>query len=150
MLPINRNPLCGPGTKPEWSHFTRLGGDRAAILFEYLRAQVGTIEGLVEDLHYFGDQVGWAPRYSVGEITLFAVHISPGTLEASTELAEPLRNELLAKARISSKLKQAIHSAPVHGKSAALRMPLADRAAVRAFANVVRMKSKIVEAGRTK
>jgi hypothetical protein len=137
--------------KPDWAQLTRLAGDRVAILFEELRRRVGAIDGLVEELFYYGpqeasgtDQVnwGWAPRYRVGETTLFSVTIRPADLEAGITLDGVLRERLLESQRVARGIKEAIRGAPVDGDTTRLRVRLSRLAEVRALASVVLMKSK--------
>lgn len=137
--------------KPDWAQLTRLAGDRAAILFEELRRRVGAIDGLVEDLFYYGpekasgtEQVywGWAPRYRVGETTLFSVAIRPAVLEAAVTLNGALRERLLESRKVARGIKEAIRGAPVGGDTTRLRVRPSSLAEVRAVASVVLMKSK--------
>jgi len=137
------NPFVNPGHKPEWAQLTRLAGDRAAILFEELRRRLGTIEGLREDLHFFGPGTGWAPRYRVGEKALFTAHIFPGRLEVAMDIEGPLREKLLAAHAVAVRIKRALGSAS--GSGASIRVALSNRADARSFARLVRWKSKFQE-----
>ena len=150
MTPRVENPFRNPSRRPEWAQLTRLAGDRAAILFEQLRTAVGSIEGLVEELHFAGPEVGWIPRYRLGETTLFAAHISPGLLEASIELDESVCEKLLASPKTGAEFKAAIRSAITEGGTATVYVSLPTFTAVRSFARETRTKGKLVAALRTK
>jgi hypothetical protein len=139
-----RNPFHDPDRRPDWAQLTRLGGDRAAILFEQLRAQVADIGGLVEGLHYGGPELGWTPRYMLGATTLFTAHIFPGRLEASIDLDVAACEKILASPQTGAGLKAALRQAQRAGKSTTVRMPISTLADVRAFAREVRRKGKIV------
>ena len=140
--------------KPDWARFTRLAGDRAAILFEDLRRRVSRIDGLREELFYDaperaehnGADWGWAPCYCIGPATLFSVFIRPGTLEGVMTLESPLRERLLGSARIAARIKEVIRSAPSATDVVTLRLPLRNSSDVRSFANLVILKSKAVAA----
>ena len=140
----SQNPFRDPARCPQWAELTRLAGDRAAILFEYLRAQVGSIDGLIEDLHYAGPEGGWTPRYRLGGTTLFIAHVLPGVLEASLELDAAACQKLLASPGTGAALKAAIRQAYRDGEPATVRMPLSTHADIRAFAKAVRRKGRIV------
>ncbi len=143
--------------KPDWARFTRLAGDHAAILFEDLRRRVSRIDGLREELFYHapeGERTdprsrtdwGWAPRYCIGQATLFGVFIRPGALEGVMTLESPLCERLLGSARIAARIKEAIQSAPSEAGVVILRLPLRNVSDVRSFANLVIVKSKAVAA----
>ena len=134
--------LRDPNRQPDWAQLTRLGGDRAALLFEEFRRGLAAIDGLVEELFYDGSERGWTPRYRVGVRVLASVAIRPGALEAAVELERALAERLLASARTAKSLKEAIRLAPVSGGAIRLRVRLSTAAEVRALARVVRMKSK--------
>ncbi len=135
-------PFRDPATKPDWADYTRLGGDRVAVLFEELRAAVGGIDGIIEDIHYLDAETGWVPRYRVGDTVLFVVHISPGQLAATMEVTNDQRERLLA-APLGAELKSIIRAAPSERGIAVVRTPLASSAAVRGFARAVKLKSRI-------
>jgi len=139
-----RNPFRDPARSPDWAQLTRLAGDRAAILFEHLRAQVGSIDGLIEDLHYAGPEVGWTPRYRLGETTLFIAHIFPGMLEASIEVDSSACEKLLASPKTGAAFKAALRRARTKGQPRMVRVPLPTRDDIRTFAREVRRKGKIV------
>ncbi len=143
--------------KPDWARFTRLAGDHAAILFEDLRRRVSRIDGLREELFYHapeGERTdprsrtdwGWAPRYCIGQATLFGVFIRPGALEGVMTLESPLCERLLGSARIAARVKEAIRCASSEAGVATLRLPLRNSSDVRSFANLVTLKSKAVAA----
>ena len=143
--------------KPDWARFTRLAGDHAAILFEDLRRRVSRIDGLREELFYHapeGERTdprsrtdwGWAPRYCIGQATLFGVFIRPGALEGVMTLESPLCERLLGSARIAARIKEAIQSAPSEAGVVTLRLPLRNVSDVRSFANLVILRSKAVAA----
>jgi len=141
--------------KPDWARFTRLAGDHAAILFEDLRRRVSRIDGLREELFYHapeGERTdprsrtdwGWAPRYCIGQATLFGVFIRPGALEGVMTLESPLCERLLGSARIAARIRDAIHSSSSGADVVTLRLPLRNSSDVRSFANLVILKSKAV------
>lgn len=138
------NPFRLPDRKPDWAQLTRLAGDRAAILFEELRRAVGKIDDVIEDLYFSGAELGWAPRYRLGETTLFIAHIFPGRVEASIELEASWKRELLASPRVSTWLKTEIRKAPSSAPTVVLHVLLPTRAAVRSFAQLVAIKSRVV------
>ncbi len=151
------NQLRDAAHKPDWARFTRLAGDHAAILFEDLRRRVSRIDGLREELFYHapeGERTdprsrtdwGWAPRYCIGQATLFGVFIRPGALEGVMTLESPLCERLLGSARIAARIKEAIQSAPSEAGVVTLRLPLRNVSDVRSFANLVILKSKAVAA----
>lgn len=144
----HENPFRAAHAKPHWAELIRLAGDRAAILFQELRRHMRRIDGLQEELHYFGPEWGWAPRYRVGEGILFTAHILPGRLEATVSLEGPLKETLLASPRIAARLKDGIRSAGFSGSGAELRVWLSNRAAVRSFAQLVAFKNKIAASRR--
>ena len=137
-----RNPFRNPKAKPHWAELSRLAGDRAAILFQELRRDIAKIEGLEEDLHYHGPAWGWAPRYRLGGRALFSAHILPGRLEASIELDDALREVSLKSLKVAASLKEAVRAMNSAGVFTALRLPLPNLTAVRAFARLVVIKSK--------
>ncbi len=147
---LPQNPFRNPEAKPDWAKLTRLAGDRAAILFEELRRRLGRIEGIQEDLHYYGPDIGWAPRYRVRGDALFTAHILPGRLETTIGLESPLREKLLGSSRVASRIKDAIRSAPTGDGAAAPRVWLSNQATVRSFAQIVWMKSKFIESSQRK
>jgi len=141
--------------KPDWARFTRLAGDHAAILFEDLRRRVSRIDGLREELFYHapeGERTdsrsraawGWAPRYCIGQATLFGVFIRPGALEGVMTLESPLCERLLGSARIAARVKEAIRRASVASDAVTLRFPLRNASDVQSFANLVIMRSQSV------
>ncbi len=144
---LRQNPFRDPQARPEWGQLTRLAGDRAAILFEDLRSQLGRIDGLQEDLRYTGPGQGWAPRYRLQENTLCTVWVLPGILEAAVELAKPLGEKLLASPRVATAIKEAIRTGGADNGSACARLRLSNRADVRAFANLIQIKSKSLAGG---
>ncbi len=139
---VHTNPFCDPKRPPQWAQLTRLAGDHAAILFEDLRRQVADIEGLIEELHYLGPELGWAPHYRVGDACLFVAHIVPGLLEASLELNPAERERILDSRRVGIVMKKAVQAAAESGGR--VRVKLGNKASVRAFANLVCFLSKDV------
>jgi len=122
-----------------------------------LRRRVRRIDGLREELFYHapeGERTdprsrtdwGWAPRYCIGQATLFGVFIRPGALEGVMTLESPLCERLLGSARIAARIKEAIQSAPSEAGVVTLRLPLRNVSDVRSFANLVILKSKAVAA----
>jgi hypothetical protein len=143
MAPESRpNPFRDPAARPAWAQLTRLAGDRAAILFEELRRQLGRIDGVQEELHYDGAGRGWVPRYRVKENILCAVQISPGLLEARIELESALREKLLAWPRVSGEIKRTLRGAALDMGIASLRLRLRNRSDVRSLANLAGLKNK--------
>ena len=141
-IDAHQNPFRAAHAKPHWAELIRLAGDRAAILFQELRRHLRRIDGLQEELHYFGPERGWAPRYRVGEGILFTARILPGRLEATVSLEGPLKETLLASPRIAARLKDAIRSTGSSGSGTELRVWLSNRAVVRSFAQLVVFKNK--------
>ena len=139
-----QNPYRDPHVQPEWAQFTRLAGDRAAILFEELRAAIGDIEGLREDVHFVSEDVGWAPRYRLGESTLFVVRILPGFLEAIMDLERSEREALLAAKGVSREIKDILQKAAGHDSSAAIRVRLDSRSQVSCWARLVKARGRLV------
>lgn len=139
-----RNPFREHRSKPEWAQLTRLAGDAASILFEDLRKRVSAIDGLQEELSYFGPEWGWAPRYRVGTITLFIVYILPGQLEGFLALESSIREKLLASPRVAAGIKEAIRNALLHNETSWARVLLSSRSAVRSFARAVLVQSKMI------
>lgn len=133
--------LRDPNRQPDWAQLTRLGGDRAAVLFEKLRRELGGIDGLVEELFYDGTEPGWTPRYRVGARLLATVAIRPGRLEASVTLESALADRLLRSARTAKNLREAIRRAPVEGAGILVRVRVATSGEVRALARIVRAKA---------
>ena len=147
MSPIDRNPVTAGHTNQQWAQLTRLAGDRAAILFEDLRRRVGTIAGLVEELHYDSVAERWTPRYRFGEDVVFTAHILPAALEATLTLAAGGRISLLGSRRLSSAMKQLIRQAPIVEGQISVRVRLNSRVAVREFSTLVIMKCKLNSRG---
>jgi hypothetical protein len=138
------NWICGPAKEPGWAQLIRLGGDRVAVLFEELRRAVGKVDGIVERLHYLSGECRWAVQYCVGGIELFAVRISPGTLEVAMPLSRSDAEILLRTHNLSAGMKDAIRRNASGTGSNALRLPLTDRRLVRSFATAVKAKGKLV------
>ena len=128
--------------KPDWAQFTRLGGDRVAILFEDLRTQISAISGLVEELHFSEQGQGWGPRYRVGDRVLLKVHIAPGNLDATVELEETLFINLLSSPKIAHKIKLWFRAASIREGIALLRVRLLTRADICSLAHLVVMISR--------
>lgn len=141
-----QNPFRDPAVKPTWAQLSRLAGDRAAIRFEDLRKRVGAIAGIREDLHFFGSEWGWAPRYCVEDMVLFVVRILPGSLEGTVELDAPLREKIL-KSRVAGGIKEAVRRAPVRAGVASASFLLSTMRDIHLFARVVLMKSKVLRGG---
>jgi Protein of unknown function (DUF3788) len=138
------NLVRGPAKKPGWAQLVRLGGDRVAILFDELRKSVGRIDGVVERLHYSQPEGRWLVQYQAGGVELFTVRISPGLLEAGILLG-PSEIETILKLRgLSGTIKNEIRAAAGHPESCSFRFALRDRRTVRSFANLARMKDKLV------
>jgi hypothetical protein len=141
---VYKNPFCDRARPPQWAQLTRMAGDRAAILFEDLRSQVADIAGLIEELHYLGPELGWAPRYRVGDDPLFVACIMPGLLEANLALNRAARERVLVSRRVAILMKTAVKAAAESGGLARVRVELGSKRAVRAFARLVRFLSKNV------
>ncbi len=133
-----------PHARPEWAQFTRLAGDRAAILFEELRAAISDIEGLREDMHFVSEETGWAPRYRLGEVTLFIVRVLPGSLEAVMELERAESEALLTARGISNEIRDVLQKAVARDGRTTIARPLSRRAQVRNWAKAVRARSRAV------
>ncbi len=131
-----------PNVPPSWAQLTRLGGDRAAVLFEELRKRVSSIDGLREELIYQSPEWGWGPRYSAGGQVLFSAHILPGALDVSLALDAGQRENILKSSGISAEIRRAIEENPASG-DAAVRIRLANRAAVASFSKLVRFGVRI-------
>ena len=143
MSNIAHNPVTAGHANLQWAQLTRLAGDRAAILFEDLRRRVGTIAGLVEELHYDAGAERWMPHYRLGENVLFTAHLLPAALEATVALDPGERMSLLGSRRLSSAMKHIIRNTPMVDGQVLVRVLLNSRAAVGAFSNLVAMKSKL-------
>jgi len=139
-----QNPFRDARSRPEWAQLTRLAGDRASILFEDFRRCLSKIDGLQEELHYGGPDWGWAPRYRVQGEVLCAVRVLPGILEGTVELEAPLCRKLLSSPKIAESIKQAVRSGHTEKWVTSAQVLLESRAAVRAFANLVLMKSRFL------
>jgi hypothetical protein len=146
---IDRNPVTAGHANLQWAQLSRLAGDRAALLFEDLRRHLGTIAGLVEELHYDGAAQRWTPRYRLGEEVLFTAHILPAALEATLALDASQRLSMLGSHQVSSTMKHLIQQTPVVEGQVSLRVRLNSRAAVKAFSTLVTMKSKLFQIGKT-
>ena len=137
------NPFRDPDARPQWAQLTRLAGDRAAILFEELRRQISRIDGLREELHYYGAQDGWVPRYSVGSQQLFTAHIEPGRLAVTLAIDQRLRQGLAASANIGPGIKSAVETASADDGRAMVRIELPTVATIRSFAHLVVAKNRL-------
>jgi hypothetical protein len=104
---------------------------------------VGTIAGLVEELHYDAGAERWMPHYRLGENVLFTAHVLPAALEATVALDPGERISLLGSRRLSSAMKHIIRNTPMVDGQVLVRVRLNSRAAVGAFSNLVAMKSKL-------
>jgi len=147
MSRIARNPVTAGHTNLQWAQLSRLAGDRTALLFEDLRRRVGTIAGLVEELHYDGVAQRWTPRYRLGAEVLFTAHVLPAALEATLTLDAGERLSLLDSHRLSSTMKHLIQQTPLVEGQGSLRVRLNSRAAVRAFGALVAMKGRLFSNG---
>jgi hypothetical protein len=74
---------------------------------------------------------------------LFAIRISPGLLEASMPLSRSEVEILLGKDNLSGAMKDAIRGRASEAGSTRLRLPLTNRRLVRAFASLVKAKSRL-------
>ncbi len=138
-----QNPYRDPHVKPDWAQFSRLAGDRAAILFEELRAAIGDIEGLREDVCFVSQDVGWAPRYRLGEKALFVVRVLPGFLEPIMELERGEREALLAARGISRALLDVLQRPEEQHGGTVLHGLLENRSQVRNWARLVKARSRL-------
>ncbi|HEV2348798.1 MAG TPA: hypothetical protein VG028_03025 [Terriglobia bacterium] len=132
-----RNPYRDPAAKPEWAQLTRLGGDRVAILFEDLRARISGIDGLVEELHFYGEEAGWLPRYRVGDRVLLTVEILPGNLTAAAELEVSLAKKILNSPTRTSRIKTWLRPFAIREGIALLRVRLSSRAHTCSLARLI-------------
>ena len=138
------NLVRGPAKKPGWAQLVRLGGDRVAILFDELRKSVGRIDGIVERLHYSTPEDRWLVQYQAGGVELFTVRISPGLLETDMLLGLSEIETILKLRGLCGTLKNKIRAAAGHPESCSIRFALRDRRTVRSFANLARVKDKLV------
>ncbi len=136
------NLFRNPEVKPDWAQLSRLAGDRAALRFEALRKRVGGIEGIREDLHYFGADWGWVPRYRLGERELFAVRILPGNLEGRMTLDTRQRAEVLSSG-VAAEMKEMVRRAPSGTGVASLCFPLPSMRLVHQFVRIVLTKARL-------
>lgn len=132
----------GPARRPEWAQMIRLGGDRVAVLFEELRKSLGKVDGIVERLSRSGREAGWAVRYDVSGAVMLTARISPGLLEVDIPLNPSERESLLRTRGLGERIKVAIRSLNNEDPNL-LTLPLTDRRAVLAVANLVRVKSRL-------
>lgn len=123
--------------KPDWAQFTRLGGDRVAILFEELRTRISAVSGLVEELCFYGPAQGWGPRYRVGDRVLLKIHIAPGNLGATVELEEMLFTNFLSSPKIGRKMKMWFRTVSIREGIALLSVRLSNRADICSLAHLV-------------
>lgn len=121
------NPFRDAKVKPDWAQLTRLGGDRVAILFEDLRSRISRIDGLVEELHFCGEDAGWLPRYRVGDQVLLTVQVLPGNLSAILELEESLAKRLLNSPTEAVRIKTWLRAVAIREGIALLRVRLLSR-----------------------
>jgi len=105
-----------------------------------LRRQVSRINGLREELHYYGSQEGWAPRYSAGDRELFAAHILPGRIEVSVGLDDALRRRLLTFPKLAQEMKAALENASAGQTELRIELPTAGR--IRSFTQLVLAKNR--------
>jgi hypothetical protein len=138
------NLVRGPAKKPGWAQLVRLGGDRVAILFDELRKSVGRIDGIVERLHYSAPEDRWLVQYQAGGVELFTVRISPGLLEAGMLLSPSEIETSLKIRKLCGTIKNEIRAAAGHPEACSIRFALKDRRTVRSFANLARVKDKLV------
>lgn len=138
------NPFRDPAAQPQWAALSRLGGDRAAILFEELRRMLAEIDGLQEELFYHGPETGWAPRYCVGSHILFSAHIGPGRLGVTMELDAAEREKLLASKRLGAGMKAAIQSPAPDRSVARVSVRLRSRSDVRALAKLIVLRHRLL------
>ena len=141
---LRQNPFRDPNAPQSRAQSTRLAGDRVSILFDELRAQLGKIEALQEELYFGGVEWGWVPRYRLDDRVLFTAHIFAGALEAKLSLEDPLRETFLASPRVATRIKDAIRRAPLVGGITVMRVHLSNLSAVRSFANLVKLKSRFL------
>ncbi len=130
VLKKNLNPFRKEDEKPTWAQFSRLGGDRVAIHFEELRTKIAVIPGLIEELHFFGPEEGWLPRYRVGDRVLFKIHILPGELGATIEMEELLFNKFLNSSKLAGNVRAWLGTATIREGIALLRMRLTNRSEI--------------------
>lgn len=95
---LRANPFCDPRVPPTWAQLTRLAGDRCSLRLQELRRRLARWEEVREDVHFFGENHGWALRYRLKERTLFIVRVLPADLEAEVNL-EPAEQAALLKSR---------------------------------------------------
>ncbi len=139
-----RNRFRDPGAKPQWAELTRWAGDHASILFEDLRRRMSVIEGLQEALHFAGPEIGWVPRYRVGDVVLLDVHLSPGVLESTVYVEAGLREKLLSSRGVAAGMKEAFRDTPPAAEMTVHRFRLTNASSVRSLARLVRLKGQLV------
>ena len=132
-----QNPFRNERAMPDWAQFTRLGGDRVAILFEELRTRISSISGLIEELHYCGPEEGWLPRYRVDGRVLLKVQIWPGELSATIELKELTFKKILNSPKLAGKVKSWLGTAPIREGIAFLHMRLSNRSDISSLGSLV-------------
>lgn len=138
------NLVRGPATQPGWAQLIRLGGDRVAILVDELRKSVGRIDGVVQRMHYSATEENWVIRYEVGGAELFTVRISPGVLEANVALIRPEVERLLQNPTLSKSVRGVIQNGASEEGTNSIRFLLRDRSMVRSFANLARLRNRLI------
>jgi hypothetical protein len=131
----SQNPFRNADVRPDWAQLTRLGGDRVAILFEELRTSISRIDGLIEELHFFGLEEGWLPRYRVDDQIILKVLILPGNLSAILEFDAREFNKLLNSAKVAGRVKAWLGTASIREGIALLRVRLASRTDICSLGN---------------
>jgi hypothetical protein len=134
-ISLIQNPFRNAKAKPDWAQLTRLGGDRVAILFEELRTSISRIPGLIEELHFYGAEEGWLPRYRMDDRILLKVQILPGNLSAIIELDQQALNKLLNSAKVAGKVKAWLGTASIREGIALLRVRLSIRTDICSLGN---------------
>ncbi len=153
MKPIQAarpNPFRDPSLAPDWAQLTRLGGDRVALLFEDLRARLGKIGGIQEELRYHGPEWGWGPHYRLGGASLCAVRALPGRLEAVIEVEPASLPKLLGSPSLGAGVRSIVAQLFASGSPWQAPIVLSNRTTVRDFARLVVLKSKAVEVSRAR
>jgi hypothetical protein len=135
-MPSDPNPLRGPARSDGWAQLTRLAGDRAAVLLQAFRQELGRISGLQEQLFRPAPDEPWALRYRIGEEILFTMRIGPGLVEAVIPADSALRAALAHSSSFGRDHSLRQFRAVTTDESAEIRFRIGNREDVRLFVNL--------------
>ena len=138
----HENPYRDPAAKPTRAQFIRLGGDSVSIRLQELRRRLGAINGVVEEIHYTGEDTGWATRYRVDESTLCTVRVLPGELEARFDADPGVAAKILHAKSVGAEVKKGVQAALDCDPPGRVLVRLGNATAVRSFGNAILIKSK--------